>query len=246
MVLDGAAKVHKERGNLPKARQVLDEALKFAIESGDAFALGATYQDLGAVAGMAGCHEEAIRMCWLAVQHYESQDDRLGALTSLAAVLAEAGQLDAAESAFVVVARHLKPSLYRLYALAGYARMAGLKGDRREFERRIAVLEAEGSSEGPAAFRTGHWVDRGDVYRGLGDLATARSCYERALELAEAHRLGQFLVQAEKALRGLDGLQADVARTTKPPADASPKEIEDIREELDRMRQMSPALAGVS
>jgi tetratricopeptide (TPR) repeat protein len=185
-------------------------------------------------------------MCWLAVQHYEGQQDRLGAITSLASTLAEAGQLDAAESAFVIVARHMKQSVYRLYALSGYARMAGLRGDRREFERRIRVLDEAGSAEGPAAFRAGDWMDRGDVYRCLGDLDEARSCYERALQLAEIHRLGQFLVQAEKALRSLDTLVSGIAAMTELPADSPNGQFDDIREELDRMRQASPALAGVS
>jgi tetratricopeptide (TPR) repeat protein len=243
IVLDGAAKVHKERGNLPKARQVLDEALKLALESGDAFALGATYHDLGAVTGLAGCHEEAIRMSWLAVKHYESEQDRLSALTLLAGVLVRAGQLAAAESAYAVIARRVK-SVYRLYALSGYAKIAGLRGERVEFERRIALLEAAGSAEGPAAFRTGDWLDRGDAYRTLGELEEARSCYERALDLAETHRLGQFLIQAEKAIRSLEDLAA-ARKKPEPPGVSSIDEIEEIREELDRMRDLSPALAGV-
>jgi tetratricopeptide (TPR) repeat protein len=245
IVLDGSAKVYKERGNLPKARQVLGEALELAKQSGDAFALGATYQDMGAVAGLADCHEEAIRMLWLAVRHYEGEQDRLSALTSLAATLLTAGQSKAAESAYAVVARQVRSPLYRLYALSGYAKAAGLRGDRSEYERRIRVLEESGSADAPAAFRAGDSIDRGDVHRVLGDLDAARSAYESALELAERHKLGQFMIQAEKAIRALDAFVATAERKTEPPALSSFEEIEEICEELDRMRDLSPALAGV-
>lgn len=245
LAVDGTAKVHKERGNLPRARQLLDEALVLALESGDSFAIGATYHDLGAVVGMAGCYEEAIRMAWLAVRHYETDQDRLSALTLLAGVLADAGELGAAESAYAVVARRVKSQVYRLYALSGYARVAGLRLQRAEFERRLSLLEAAGFREGPAAFQAGHWMDRGDAYRKLGDFAEGRRCYENAIDLAEAHKLGQFIIQAEEAIRAIDGLELCEAPCVELPATSSSWEIEEIREELDRMRELSPVLPGV-
>jgi tetratricopeptide (TPR) repeat protein len=245
MVLDGAAKVHKERGNLPRARQLLDEALKLALESGDSQAVGTTYHDMGAVAAMASSFEEGIRMTWLAVRHYENDQDRLSALTLLASILTEAGELRAAESAYAVVARRVKSIVYRLYALSGFAKVAGLRMDRPEFERRVAILEAAGFEEGPAAFKAGSWIDRGEVYRKLRDLVAARRCYETAIELAEAHKLGQFLIQAEEAIHIIDGLETRGAQQAELPAISSSREIEEIREELDRMRELSPSLAGV-
>jgi tetratricopeptide (TPR) repeat protein len=242
LVLDGAAKVYKERGNLPRARQLLDEALKLALESGSPYAIGATYHDLGAVAAMARCFEEAIRMTWLAVRHYETDQDRLSALALLANILTEAGELDAAESAYAVVARRVKSSVYRLYALSGYAKVAGLRGQRVEFERRIAVLEGAGFHDGPAAFKAGAWIDRGEVYGKFRNTSQARRCFEYAVELAEAHRLGQFLIQAEEAIRCLESSQLTEREL---PATSSYSAIEDIREELVRMRDQSPVLAGV-
>ena len=245
LVMDGAAKVHKERGNLPRARQLLDEALKVALHSGDPYAIGATYHDLGAVAAMTGCFDEGIRMTWLAVRHYQTEQDQLSAVTSLAGILSEAGELKAAESAYVLLVRRVKSIAYRLYALSGYAKVAGLRMDRREFERRTAVLEAAGFHDGPAAFKAGSWIDRGDVYRKLRDFPEARRCYENAIELAETHRLGQFLIQAEEAIRAIDGLELFTPPEVELPATSSAWEIEEIREELDRLRDLSPAFAGI-
>jgi tetratricopeptide (TPR) repeat protein len=244
MVLDGAAKVHKERGNLPRARQLLDEALNLALQSGDSQAIGTTYHDMGAVDAMASRLEDAIRLTWLAVRHYDSDQDRLSALALLGSILTEAGELRAAESAYAIVARRVRSIVYRLYALSGYAKVAGLRSDRAEFERRVSVLEAAGFEEGPAAFKAGSWMDRGEVYSRLRDPAEARRCYERAIELAEAHKLGQFLIQAEEALRGIDGLEAIDASQDELLVTSS-IEIEEIREELDRMRDQSPVFAGV-
>jgi hypothetical protein len=88
-------------------------------------------------------------------------------------------------------------------------------------------------------------MDRGDVHRALGNLEMARSAFENALELAEKHKLGQFMIQAEKAIRALDAMASNAARKTERPAVSSFDGIEEIREALDRMRDLSPALAGV-
>jgi tetratricopeptide (TPR) repeat protein len=245
VVLDGVANVHKEKGNLPRARQVLDEALVLALESGDRYAIGSTYHDLMAVASMSGRPDEAIRMGWKAVQLYESEQDRLNALTSMAASLLEAGELDAAESAYAVVARRVESVVYRLYALSGYAKVAGLRGDRGEFERRLKVLESSGVADGPPALRAGDWLGRGEAYEAIDDYEEARRSYRKALELATGYQLGQFLFQAEEALQALDRRVTIRASEIELPAAYSLEGIEEIREELDRMRRLSPVLAGV-
>jgi tetratricopeptide (TPR) repeat protein len=241
------ATVHKERGNLPRARQVLNEALPLALQSEDSYAIGSTYQDMAAVAGMSGFMEEAIEKGWLAVRHYEREQDKLSALTSLAVIFLEAGEMDAAEIAYETLARRLEPGEYRLYALSGYAQIAGLKKNRPEFERRIRILEASGLADGSSAFRAGDWIGRAKAYRALGDTVAARRCYQAALEVAVADKLGQQLIRAEESLMALERETAEVLRAA-PTCPADPpiiREMVTIREELGRMRDMSPALAGV-
>jgi len=243
VVLAGIANVHKERGNLPKARQVLDEAMAAAVASGDRFALGTAFHDSMAVAALSGFTDEAIRFGWKAVQYYEREQDRLNALTSLAATFIAAGELDAAESAYAVVARRVGSPVYRLYALAGFADVAARRGHREEYERRVAVLQQAGFAEGSAAFRAGAWIDRGQAYQAFADLEQARACFQEAVAVAEASKVGQFLIRAEAALRSLD---ASVTRAGADlPAGSSVEEMEEIRGELGRMWQCSPALAGV-
>jgi tetratricopeptide (TPR) repeat protein len=245
VVLDGVANVHLEKGNLPKARQMLNEALPLALESGDRYAIGSTYHDLGAVAGNSGFVEEAIRMTWLAVQHYELRQDQLNALTLLAGLFVEASELDAAETAYAVVARRGGSLVYRLYALNGLAQVAGRRGNRAAFEHRLSLLDEAGFEGGPAAVRAVAWIDRGKGYERLGDAKTARECFAKAVEVAEANKLGQFLIQAEEAIVALERRQSDTLETTKLPAASSIEEMEAIREELVRMRDLSRAFAGV-
>jgi tetratricopeptide (TPR) repeat protein len=245
VVLDGVANVHLEKGNLPKARQVLNEALPLALESGDRYAIGSTYHDLGAVAGNSGFLEEGIRMTWLAVQHYELPQDQLNALTLLAGLFVDAGELDAAETAYAVVARRGESLVYRLYALNGFVQVAGLRGDRAVFDERVSALNDAGFEGGPAAFRAVAWIDRGKAYERLGDTTAASQCYAKALEVAEANKLGQLLIKAEEALVALERSQSEIVQTKKPSVDSSIGEMEEIHEELVRMRDLSPALAGV-
>jgi tetratricopeptide (TPR) repeat protein len=244
VVLDGCANVHLERGNLPKARQVLNEALPLALKSGDAYAIGSTYHDMGAVAGNSGFLDEGIRMTWLAVQHYSREQDQLNALSLLAGLFIEVGQLDAAESAYAVVVRRSQSQVYRLAALSGFAQVAGLRQNRAEFERRLSILQNEGFGEAPASFRATGLIDRGNVYEHLGDVVLARTCFEEALRIAEAHKLGQSLIRADAALVNLERM-AKVADTKELPAAPSTEEVEAICEELCRMRDLSPAFAGV-
>jgi tetratricopeptide (TPR) repeat protein len=245
VVLDGMANVHKEKGNLPRARQVLNEALPLALKSGDAYAVGSTYHDMGAVAGMSGFMDEAIQMTWLAVKSYDREQDQLNALTLLAGIFLEAGEIDAADVAYQTLARRVGPGVYRLYALSGYAQVAAHRRNRSEFERRIALLEAEGCADGPPAFRAGDWIGRAGAYKALGDLDRARRCYREAIALAAPHKLGQLLIRAEEGLLSLDQERADIAHDGPIPRASPGEEMETIREELGRMRDLSPALAGV-
>ena len=244
VVLDGVASVYKERGNLPKAREVLNEALVAARESGDRYALGSAYHNLMSVAFLSGSIDDAILMGWRAVGHYAREQDQVNALTALAGVFVAAGELEAAENAYTVVVRRVKKHLYRLYALSGFAHVAALRGERREYERRLAILDGAGFTDGPAVFRAEAWVERGRAYELLGDQKEARRCYQEALRVAEEHRIGQFLMQAEEALRGLDS-QSGRVEAEQLPAVSPLEEMEEIREELVRMRGLWPAWAGV-
>ena len=178
------------------------------------------------------------------MQHYEAEQDQLSALTSLAGIFLEAGEVDSADTAYQTVARRSAPGTYRLFALGGYAHVAALRGDRPEYERRVGVLEAAGFSDGPAAFRAGAWIQRAEACQIFGELEEARHWYVQAIELAEAYKLGQLLIQGEEGLVALERRLVGESETTKPPTGPPILEISGIREGLDRMRDMSPALAG--
>jgi hypothetical protein len=123
--------------------------------------------------------------------------------------------------------------------------VAGLRKKRAEYERRLALLEEAGLASGSAALRAGDLIDRGQVYCGFGDAPQARRCFLNALSLAETHKLGQFVIQAEEGLRLLEQRGETASHTAELPAISSHAGIEEIREELQLMRELSPELAGV-
>ena len=236
VVLDGLASTVRDRGNLPGARELLIEALALGRSASDRYAEGSAHHSLAVVEKMMGHLDRAIEHGWSAVRVLETGDSWLGALTDLAGVFAEAGELDAAEDAYTIVLGASSRYIYRAYALDALAYVSALRGDRVEFEQRAGRADATGWSEGAPAIRAEFSYFRGKSYQALGDVSEARRWYTRALHLADEHGLNKFYFDAESGLRSLD------ATPPAPRADGRvPDSMPGIRRELVAMRA---AMAG--
>lgn len=236
VVLDGMSIVYRERGNFPRAREALQEALAAATESGDAYATASVYHQMMVLASHSGDHDRAVRYGWKAVQTHERDEDRLVSLTGLAASFLSLGELRAAEDAYAVVAKRVGLLEYRLYALSGYAQVAAHRGDRAEFQRRIGILEAAGFEDGSPTFRAEALVELGHASRKLGQVAEAERRYRRALAIAEEQGLNEYLFQAEEALEVLaSGVDRD-EHERNPSASTPSAETTEIGGEVGMMR----------
>jgi tetratricopeptide (TPR) repeat protein len=235
-VLDGMANAHRDRGNLPRAREVLQEVLEIGRETGDRYSLAIGHHDLMTVEKLRGDRVEAIRHGWLAVQSYDSNDGRLRALFDLAGVLRDNGELQAAWDAYVVVVAQVEGLEARILALDALAYVAALRGDREQHQKLRMKLDAEGWENVSPVYRGQVLFYRGLSLRALGDEREGRKWLNKALAFAAEHSLNKIIFDAEAALEERTPV---LAEQPVPPiyGESTPEEVLGVCRGLREMRE---------
>ena len=90
---------------------------------------------------LSGRFGEAIRHGWEAVRLHPSERHQLHALTDLARVFVEVGELGSADDAYTVVAHRTQDFRYRVYALQALAYIEARLGHRKQFEERLEAVD---------------------------------------------------------------------------------------------------------
>jgi len=239
-VIDGMANTFRDRGNLPRARELLQEVMALGNEEDDRYALAIAHHDLMTVERLAGNMVQAIRHGWTAVQRYDSTDGSLKALFDLAGVLRETGELLAARDAYAVVANQLQGFEYRVMALDALAFIAALLGDRVQYDALRAQMDADGWEELAPVSRGQVLFYRGLSSRALGLEKEGEARLREALEYAERHSLNWLIFDIEDALAGVPE-EADITSPTPAIPSVSPgpfgQEIVDVRQGLRELRE---------
>jgi tetratricopeptide (TPR) repeat protein len=244
VVLDGLANAHRDRGNLPKARELLGQVLDLGIREDDRYAQAIAHHDLMTVEKEAKNRAEAVSHGWKAVHAYDSTDGRLFALFDLAGVLRENDDLRAAWDAYSVVAAQVETFEYKVLSLHAMALIAALRGYHARHDALRAQVDGLGwDKEGASAVMRGQvLLYRGLSCRALGNWKEGDNWITRALSFAEEHDLNKLIFDAEAALR-------EDAPTTTPEVSAFGLSIEtagaDVQEVRQGLRNMREALAGV-
>lgn len=238
LVLDGVASSYLGRGRIPKARAVLAEAVSLARLSGDSEAMASVSFSLMTVAHTEGHLAQAAQHGWDAFLGFESDRGKLRALTALGGVFMAAGSLDPAEDAFAIVLRDNRDRHYRLYALAGLARVHAARGDLHAFERANLRLDEEASDRAAPEFRAEMLLERGDGYLELGLEEEARRWYHLAIGFSDRHGVNEYLMRAESALAELDlrGTADAPVGEVEPEFNASP-DVDAICRDLGALRR---------
>lgn len=225
----GLAVIHKDRGDIPAARDGFERALEAAGSAQDADTTASIYHDLMNLEYVAGELPVAARHGWRAVNTYATDGGRSRCLVSFATILTKLGDLDAAEDAYAVARETSDDFYYRLYAHDGFAHMAALRGDAEAFDRRAAECDELDWENGPTTVKAEILYFRGVSNAMLGRRESARSWLQRAVDLADEHSLEMVLSDARKALEELAG-QRPVQAT---PRSEAPSEV---REGLRALR----------
>ena len=229
--VSGLATLTRERGNLPAARALLDEALEFAERSGDRSTLVTIHRDAVSLEHSAGNMEDALHHAWMAVGASAPGKERAQSLASLAGSLERAGDYELATDAWKVVAETSDELYLKVFAYDAMAHICALRGDEPGFERYAAQCDALGYESLPSACsQILHY--RGLSLRALARFEEAESWLERAVAFADEHGFNETLFRAEKDLLELPSYVAERVENT-PAAPAWVRDgVQAMRREL--------------
>ncbi|MFV2006471.1 MAG: tetratricopeptide repeat protein [Longimicrobiales bacterium] len=239
LTLCGIANTHVEQGNLPLARECLEEALAIARSTNDSGTLGTVHHDVMSLELASKRYEAAAKHGWEAVRVAASEQARIRSLTTLAWVFLELGELTASEDAYTIVAERSEEFLFRVYALDGLACISARRGDVAAFNERLEVVDSLAWRQGPRFMVAELMLYRGKAYRLLGDSIEAESWLRQTMCFCEESGNNQIYFDAEKELRRLRADSTDIAI---PPAPKRTADLSAIREGLHDMKMT--ALAG--
>ena len=245
VVLDGLASAVRDKGNLPRARELLQEGLLIAQESGDDYALASIHHTFMSVERLSGRLAHAVAHGWRAVNLHPEEEKRHFVLVSLAGCLAEMGELNTAEDSYAIVAERVQRTDWRCAALVMLAHISALRGDRPMFEERLERHSRAGwreSASTPVHAQTLQYL--GLSWLALGETGPARTWLERARDYAQEHGVNQVYFECESALAGLDSTGATPAVASVgaeaaevAPGDPLPADLAEIRGEIGALRR---------
>jgi len=198
----GRGIVLQKLGNLPESERTLREVVADARLVGDRDIEARALQDLAATLHLSGRTQQAVPLAFRAFQLFEAPLHRLRALSDTGLLLKELGLYQAAKHAFSVVMSGQLSKEVRLRAIAELVELGAMTGDRVTFERWRRELSAS-YDDLPPEDRVDYELKVGTGLASFGHQAQAEQHLQRALDLAEQHRLGERLFTAEALLREL-------------------------------------------
>lgn len=245
-VLTGLANGFRLRGNLPRAREILQQALALGPRANDRQALAHVCHGLMVIETDFERFVDASEHGWRAVQMYQTERDRARALYDLAGVLVGARAWAAARDAYAIVTPRLERFEEQVMAFADLAYTSALLGDADEFRRWSRVLDQRGAADVPPPLHAQIMYQLGVGYSALGQQMEARSLLQRALTEAQTHKLNKLVFEAEAAIKRTDELAPSTAIQHPEPSWLEDPRLVEVSTGLGRMRaELAGATAQV-
>ena len=232
----GDAKIAIDRGNLPQAEAILDQAIQQTSSEPRLASVHATaLHDRAAVAHLRGDYDRAIHLGYQALERMDDPDRRDRVLADIAASFFELGMRRAARDAHLILAATAQAQYSRWVATLNLLEIAAFDECEPVFEQYRRELA---SAALPPMLEVVYHLYVGKGHRTFGHVDAARSSLRQAVELANRHQYNQLLFDAEKALSDLQH-GAEVERRAEV---AASKDVEPVAAAIETMRH----LAGIS
>jgi tetratricopeptide (TPR) repeat protein len=216
----GRASVLRAQGNLPAARDAVEQVIADAAAPELAEVRGGAFADLASVLGLQGYRVEALMANYQAFRLTTDPLSRTRILGDLGIQLAELGHYAEARLAFDLVVDSQTSFIVRANALLELLELESAVGDRLAFERhrtaaRDLVDRMPPSMSVDFRYKVGLGLAR------FGQKARARAAWQQGLELAERHKLNEWYFRLERLVShvdecGTNGLSVDAATATAP------------------------------
>ncbi|HVE48070.1 MAG TPA: hypothetical protein VNG69_00465 [Casimicrobiaceae bacterium] len=224
----GNAKIAIERGNLPRAEQLLDDTIASATRPGLEEVRSKALHDRAGVAFYRGNYEQSIRFAYEAMTVATNPRDRDRVLGDLATAFMRLGVLSAARDAYLVLSVTAQEQWTRWLATMNLMEIASRDGAETVFERYRRELA---SASLPPIIAADYYIQAGEGYQRLGRTDLACGYLERALAIANEHHFNQVVFYVEEALQ-------KVAWLTRAPPLAAPEPSSDVQEIAGALRRM--------
>lgn len=208
LVHGAMASTHLMLGNYPAARDGYQASLSLtaSLDADDpdvSLANAANHHGMMSLLREVGEHQEAICHGWKSFNAARRDRDRLSTLVALGTAWREIGDLDASEHAYEIAVALAADHDTRVLALDALAFVSALRGNESEYRSRISSIPAEDVDASSVSARTQIALFRGRAEAMLGHLESATVHARHALELAEGHRLGKLIHDADALLARL-------------------------------------------
>ena len=231
------ANIAIDRGNLPYAETLLDDTIVQADQTGHAEIRATAIHDRALVAHRRGKYDDAVVLQFEALKGVRNQIARDRVLNDLGASFSMLGVYSAARDAYLVVAATAQEQYMRWTAKINLLDLAA--DERREpvFEQYRRELEDVSLPPTLATYYF-YFVARG--HSEFGRPLLAKAAIERAIELAIANKLGQWVVKSEEFLEELQRKEIRKSNSEAREAAAvwSP-EVLSIADRLSELRTMA-------
>ena len=230
------AKIAIDRGNLPQAEAILDQAIQQTCKEPRLVSVYATaLHDRAAVAHLRGEYDRAIHLGYQALERMDDPARRDRVLADIAASFFELGMRRAARDAHLILAATAQAQYSRWVATLNLLEIAAFDECEPVFEQYRRELATAAL---PPMLEVVYHLYVGKGHRTFGHVDQARSSLRQAVELANKHQYNQLLFDAEKAITDLERGAVEERRKETPVT----KEIEPVAAAIETMRH----LAGIS
>ena len=227
------AKLAIDRGNLPKAEEILDETIVRATDPAGALTevRAIALHDRAAVAYLRGDYEISVRFAYEALDGMSSPAGRDRVLADIAAAFIELGVLSAARDALVVLAATAQEQYIRWTSTVNLLDVAARERSEPVFEQYRRELS---DASLPASLEASYYLTVGRGFAAFGRIDAARTALAKAIDVAGKHQFHQTMHEAESELQNLE----KAARTIRRAAEYQPSgRMEEIVAAIHGMRE---------
>jgi tetratricopeptide (TPR) repeat protein len=218
----GRAHVQRQCGNLPRARDEVEQVISEAASLGIRDVQSDAYQDLGVILMLQGLRSESLQATYEAFKLAEDPLNRMRVLGDLGYALNESGHYHAARVALEIVVASEASYLVKLNAILELMQLESALGNRVAFERRRQQARELSARMTPSMEIDFRYKTAVGLAR-FGQVARARETAAQAMGLAEQHRLNEWYFRLENLVKELDSetqsqelLQAPAETTATP------------------------------